>query len=94
MTLTIPGCGPDGPVRLDAPAVVSLAPVRCPEPDRRAKVEFARTTPRPGGAVDKDGVRAWIDKLEISERRKNAHGRQLIAELERCRGDTTSDATS
>lgn len=94
MLLTIPGCE-TAPAKLDAPAAVSLAPVRCPEPDPKIKAEFRRTTPRPAGPLTKDDVRKWIDTLELSERRKNALGRQVIAELERCRGITADQpATS
>lgn len=74
--------------------MVSLAPVRCPEPDAASRAEFRRTTPRPEGPLTKDDVRRWIDTLETSERRKNARGRQAIAELERCRGVAMTETTS
>ena len=82
----IPGCASDDPVKFDTPVVVDMAPVRCPEVDEKTKAEFSRTTPRPSGPVTKDGTRQWIDALELGQRRKNALGLQLVAELERCRG--------
>ena len=94
LLLTIPGCAPGGPVKLDAPAVVDLAPVRCPEVDPRIKAEFRRTTPRPAGPLTKDDVRKWIDTLELSEQRKNALGRQVVEELERCRNAAQPAVTS
>ena len=74
--------------------VVDLAPVRCPELDQRTVAEFRRTTPRPSGALTKDDVRKWIDTLELSERRKNARGRQVIEEFERCRNAANPALTS
>lgn len=84
LLLTIPGCA-NAPARFDAPVVVELSHVRCPEPDATTLAEFRRTTPRPAGAISKDGVRKWIDTLEISERRKNLAGQRLADELARCR---------
>ena len=94
LLLTIPGCASD-PAKFDTPVVVDLTSVRCPEVDPKIKAEFRRTTPRPAGPLDKDGVRKWVDTLELSERRKNARGLQVIEELERCRGaDSASGITS
>lgn len=84
--LTILGCVQDRPVKLDTPVVVNVAPIQCPAVDRETEAEFERTTPRPAGPLTKDDVRKWIDTLEEAELRKNAHGRQLSRELERCRG--------
>lgn len=94
LLLTIPGCGQGGPASWTAPVVLDLAPVRCPEPDPRIEAEFRRTTPRPEGPLSKDDVRRWIDTLELSERRKNARGQQVIEELERCRNAAQSAVTS
>ena len=94
LLLTIPGCGPEGPVSWTAPVVVDLTPVRCPELDQKTVAEFRRTTPRPAGPLNKDDVRKWIDTLELSERRKNARGQQVIEEFERCRNAAQSAVTS
>lgn len=73
---------------MSTPIVVELGPARCADVDSRVEAEFARSTSRPAGPVTKDGVRAWVDKLEVSESRKNAVGRQLIAEYKQCRAGT------
>ena len=78
-----------------APVVVDLAAERCPEADPRARAELARLTPRPAPDVSiEDGPRglsrsatqAWIDRLEVSERRKSAAGLGFADALDRCRG--------
>lgn len=92
--LTIPGCSASAPVKFDATPVVSLASVRCPSIDPKLRTEFRRTTPVPPGHVRKSDTREWVDAFETSELRKNAYGQVLIQELERCRGETSADATS
>jgi len=90
LLLTTPGCGPDGPIKLDAPLALDLAAVRCPELDGGAKREAKRVTPRPAGPVTKDQTRQWINTLELSEVRKNRTLQRVIDEYERCRtGKTT-----
>lgn len=100
-TLTILGCGKDVD-QWTAPVVVDFsAAVGCPELSPKARAEFRRTVPRPKPdttgddgkpAVSKRGAQEWIDALEVSERRKNAAGAAIIAEHDRCRGATASDA--
>lgn len=80
----------------DAPLVLDLTSVSCPEIDARTRAEFRRTTPRPKpdtvnpetgeAAVSKRATQKWIDQLELSEQRKNKAGQALIAEHDRCRG--------
>ena len=85
----IHGCGPNGPIRLDAPLALDLASVRCPEIDEGAKREAKRVTPRPAGPVTKDQTRQWINSLELSEVRKNRTLQRVIDEYERCRTGKT-----
>ncbi|MGE8942717.1 hypothetical protein ACO2I3_12450 [Leptospira interrogans] len=70
--------------------MVDLTSTRCPEIDAKTKAEFRRTTKRPTGPVTKDGVRQWIDSLELSERRKNLAGQRILEEHESCRGVTAA----
>lgn len=85
------------------PVVVDLAAYRCPDLDPAVRAEFARTTPRPGlDTADTDGTpslsrdagRKWIDRLEVSERRKNGTGLSLADEYDRCRARTVPAAPS
>ena len=86
------GCEQDRAIKFDAPLVVEVAPVKCPDVDRATEAEFNRVTPRPPGPLTKDDVRKWIDALEESEVRKNAHGRQVIRELRQCREQQVATA--
>lgn len=98
LPLTILGCsGVADPAKWEAPLVLDLSSVACPEIDSKPRAEFRRTTPRPapdttdeGGkpAVSKRATQGWIDALEISERRKNNAGASVVAEHDRCRGVT------
>lgn len=81
---------------LAAPVVVDAAPVRCSPADT---TEFKKTTPRPAPdvvtpagdqALSKEATRAWIDRLEGSERSKNAAGLRTARDLESCRGKVNS----
>jgi len=83
-------------LKWDAPLVVDVAPVACPEIGSRTRAEFSRTTPRPApdtvgddgkSYVSKDATRAWIDALEVSEAQKNKVGQALVKEHDRCRGE-------
>ncbi len=87
------GCGKAEPPPIAIPPVVDLASVRCPPIDDRLRAEFRRKTPRPAlDTADTDGTpglsraatRGWIDRLELSEDRKNAAGLGVIDSYERC----------
>lgn len=72
------------------PVAVDLASIRCPAPDARTVAEFGRWTRPPEGPL----TREKIDELRASEIRKNAAGKRLIAEYERCRGTPPAPATT
>jgi hypothetical protein len=67
------------------PVVVETTPIRCVDV---TTVEFTKTTPRPKPPLDKDATRAWIDKLETSEYRKNAAGQSLAKDYAACKGQS------
>lgn len=90
----IHGCSASAPARWETPVVVDLTAARCPEIDDKTRAEFKRTTRRPAGPVSKDGARAWIDRLETSEQRKNLAGQRVIDEFDRCRGQEPKVAAS
>jgi len=75
--------------RAPAPAVVDLAPYRCPPVDDVMRYEFEHrvTRPRPDmpGALSRSAVRKWVDELEESEARKSVTGLNLVDAYERCR---------
>lgn len=84
--------------------MLDLTSVSCPEIGTRPRGEFRKTTARPLAdtvdpatgtpAVSKRATQAWIDALELSERRKNAAGQAVIAEHDTCRGGGTEARTS
>lgn len=96
LPLTILGCaGAVDPAKWEAPLVLDMTGSACPALDSKTRREFGRTTPRPEPdtvdgngkpAVSKRATQGWIDALEVSERRKNAAGRAVITEHDRCRG--------
>ena len=77
------------------PLVADLTAEKCPPPAASSRAEARRTTPRPepdtklpsgAPALSKGATAAWIDKLELSEVRKNRALARSNTELDKCRG--------
>lgn len=97
--VTLPGCSAlfnQSAGELTFPAVIDFSTARCPELDRALRNEWARINPRPAhwGKPGPDGKPAGattrelldlIDKLELSEARKNGYGKIETSEYDRCR---------
>lgn len=92
MILGCAACAKEPPVEkvVLSPVVVDSAPVRCVDVDAR---EFLKRTSRPTPPLDKDATRAWIDKLEASEDRKNAAGQRLLKDYAACKGKIETPKT-
>jgi hypothetical protein len=92
--LTIPGCSTKDLASLEAPLALDLAPYRCAPVDPRAAAEFKRVPPAPkAGPVTRRRDQEWHDDNEAAIRAKNAAGRRLIAEYEKCRTGSGSAGT-
>lgn len=88
-----PGCAHSPPASL-GPVVVETTPIRCPELDPSLAAEAKRRTPRPAPPLGPAEVRAWINKLEVSERRKGELLAFAVVEYERCRTGGTTPPSS
>lgn len=82
-------------------AVVDTTATRCPPVSAAIRAEFARVGPPPRPVPDRvddagreylsnDAMKQDREALERDMVRKNARGRQLISELDKCRGDAVS----
>lgn len=87
--LMIPGCAPK-PDRIVSPAI-DLAPYRCPPARAADRRLFAEGPARPPqGALTADGLKRWVDSLEVQIAARNAAGARVIRDYDRCRGETAS----
>jgi hypothetical protein len=81
-----PGCA-QKPDRIVSPAI-DLAPFRCPPARPADRKLFAAGPARPPqGALTTDGLKSWVDRLEVQIAARNAAGARVIGDYERCRGD-------
>lgn len=87
------GCSKSELASVNPALTIDLAPYRCPPLDPRAAAEFRRTTSAPDGGVTKRGSQEWLDRMEESEKRKNAIGRRVVREYESCRSGDGSPSS-
>jgi hypothetical protein len=81
----ITGCESGKAAPWPAALAVDLAPIRCPDPDKKLKAEAKRVTPPPAGPLMAGTTKALIDSFRASELRKNAALARSLGEYDRCR---------
>ena len=103
--LALSGCslfknGPDA-VRLEMPAVIEFATVRCPPADATIKNEWSRRLPTAEelwanrtDPVTTGEILDHLRKHEVAQVRKNGYGRIQQGEYERCRSGESGKTPS
>ncbi len=94
LCLMMSGCSAGAPPPPPPPQLVDLSASRCAEPDPDWRAEGARTTEQPkvdvsgpgGRGLSQPVTRAWIDRFDASETRKNGVILAAVDSIDRCRG--------
>ena len=91
--MTLTGCAASPAARPPPPSLVEneaaiLARIHARCPPLGDTSALAATVARPPAPVSKAAVRAWIDRLEVSDARKGAIGKAAVAAYAACRGES------
>lgn len=87
--LMIPGI--QGCETLNLNPAVDVAAERCVPLDPRDEREFSKWAPhpdKPNQDLTSDDMKDWVNRLEVSESKKNKAGKRLINDYKACSGLT------